>query len=409
MRQAVLIAHRFPYPPDKGDRIRTWNLMLALRRRFVLHVGAFVHEPVTAEQRTAVEEMAGGRCHFEPVNGLVGRARALVGLATGEPMSVRFLASVAMRRWVDRIAAEHRPTLAAASASTVAPYAARVPGAKTILDLVDVDSDKWRQYAETKRGVASWLFAREARTLLAFERSLIASFDASLLTTPHEVATMRALAPGNDARIHHFGNGVDHEFFSPDRAFASPFPPAIAPIVMTGSLDYWPNIDAAVWFVHDVLPRIRERAPAATFFAVGHNPAPAVKELASRDGVTIVGSVPDVRPYIAHASAVVAPLRVARGVQNKVLEAMAMAKPVVTTGRVMQGIVATPGEEILVADSSEAFADSVLTALAGGPAAIGARARARILSDYSWNTQYRRLDAILDAIDRNPAGRLNQA
>lgn len=398
MKHAVLIAHRFPYPPDKGDRIRTWNLVTALSRHYTVHVGAFMHEPASAERLRMVESACKGRCHFEPVSGLVGKARALVGLATGEPLSVRFLASAAMRRWVDDIAAEVRPELAVASASTVATYAARIGAPKTVLDLVDVDSDKWRQYAATQRGAAAWLYAREAAKLLEFERALIAQFDASLLTTPHEVATMRALVPGHGARIHHFGNGVDHAYFSPDRGYADPYPPGTKAIVLTGSLDYWPNIDAAVWFAREALPLVRARAPDATFYAVGHNPAADVVSLGTRAGVQIVGGVPDIRPYLAHAAAVVAPLRVARGVQNKVLEAMAMARPVVTTSKVMQGILATPAVELLVADEPDAFAASVLAALDGRVPAMGAAARARILADYSWATQYDRLDAIIAGI-----------
>ncbi|MBL8838125.1 MAG: TIGR03087 family PEP-CTERM/XrtA system glycosyltransferase [Alphaproteobacteria bacterium] len=398
MNHAVLIAHRFPYPPDKGDRIRTWNLLTALSRHYVVHVGAFVHEPVSAGHVEAVKAACRGRCHFEPVNGLVGRARALLGLATGEPLSVRFLASSAMRRWVDDIVAAGKPELAVASASTVAPYAARVGAARSVLDLVDVDSDKWRQYAATRRGAAAWLYAREADKLLAFERALIARFDATLLTTPHEVATMRALVPGHGARIHHFGNGVDHAYFSPDRRYPDPYPAGTRAIVLTGSLDYWPNVDAAVWFAREALPLVRAHAPDAMFYAVGHNPAADVVSLGARDGVHVVGGVPDVRPYLAHAAAVVAPLRVARGVQNKVLEAMAMGRPVVTTSKVMQGILATPATELLVADEPQDFAEAVLGALDNRIPAMGLAARARILADYSWATQYDRLDAIIGGI-----------
>jgi sugar transferase (PEP-CTERM/EpsH1 system associated) len=269
--------------------------------------------------------------------------------------------------------------------------------------LTDVDSDKWRQYAATRKGLASWVYRREADTLLRLERALIARFDASILVTPYEVATMQALAPEYADRVHCISNGVDADYFSPLHDYPDPFGPdafgtAENSIVMTGSMDYWPNIDGASWFAHEILPRIREQVPRAQLFLVGHRPAREVKQLARLAGVTVVGAVADTRPYIAHACVVVAPLRVARGVQNKVLEGMALSRPVVTTSRVMRGILASAGRELLVADEEAAFADTVVEVLRGAHPFIGERARARVVAGYSWARQLARLEPLISGV-----------
>jgi sugar transferase (PEP-CTERM/EpsH1 system associated) len=330
-----------------------------------------------------------------PVNRARALARSLVALVTGEPLSARYLQSASMRSWVRGIATKTQPALAVASASTVAPYVLEVVAERRMLDLVDVDSDKWRQYAASRRGVAAWIYRREANTLLRHERELVARFDASLLVTPHEVATMRALAPEVGARLHCISNGVDADYFNPLHEYFDPYPQSVNPIVMTGAMDYWPNIDAAAWFAREILSPIRHRQPEAQFFIVGHSPTREVRSLGHLPGVTVVGTVEDVRPYIAHADAVVAPLRVARGVQNKVLEGMAMSRPVVTTGLAMKGVVAAPGRELLVADETEAFAAAVLEVLSGGHPFLGERARARIVSGYSWAAQLAQLEPLI--------------
>jgi sugar transferase (PEP-CTERM/EpsH1 system associated) len=398
MPDAVFIAHRFPYPPDKGDRIRTWNVLSHLSRRFTLHVGCFVHEPVRPDHLERLREVARGACHLVPVHRARGLAKSLAALVTEEPLSARYLRSASMRRWVRAIAGETRPVLAVASASTVATYALQVEGARRVLDLVDVDSDKWLQYAATRSGPAAWVYRREAETLLRLERALIARFDASLLVTPHEVATMRTLAPEHGARLHCISNGVDTDYFSPLHDYSNPYPAGRRPIVMTGAMDYWPNIDAASWFAREILPQVRERERDAQFFIVGHSPAREVRDLGNLAGVTVAGAVSDTRPYIAHADVVVAPLRLARGVQNKVLEGMALARAVVTTGRVMKGILATAGRELLVADEVSSFADAVLEVLHGGYPFLGERARARVVAGYSWAVQLAQLDPLI-AID----------
>ena len=188
-----------------------------------------------------------------------------------------------------------------------------------------MDSAKWSQYANSRSWPLSAIFKREGARLLAFERAVANGTEASVFVTPAEAQLFRTLAPECSTRVHHAQNGVDTDYFSPAHELPNPFATDEDAIVFTGAMDYWPNVDAVTWFARDVLPTIATQRPRARFYIVGIAPTPAVQALAQDPRVVVTGRVPDVRPYLKHARVVVAPLRVARGIQNKVLEAMAMA------------------------------------------------------------------------------------
>jgi sugar transferase (PEP-CTERM/EpsH1 system associated) len=253
-----------------------------------------------------------------------------------------------------------------------------------VVDFCDVDSDKWRQYADQKSWPMSWLYRHEARQLLSYERRVARDYDASLFVSAPEAQLFRDLAPESSARIGFFNNGVDTDYFSPDSRYVNPYPAGERAIVFTGAMDYWPNVDAVQWFAGEVLPQLRTRFADLRFYIVGARPAQAVRDLASLPGVTVTGTVPDVRPYIFHAQAAVAPLRIARGIQNKVLEAMAMATPVVVSPQALEGIDAEPGLDLVLADGAEAFVDAVSGMLHARQNAMGRAARQRVERQYSW-------------------------
>jgi sugar transferase (PEP-CTERM/EpsH1 system associated) len=235
----------------------------------------------------------------------------------------------------------------------------------------------------------NWLYRYEARQLLAYERRVARDYDASLFVSAPEADLFRQLAPESTAKIGHFSNGVDTDYFSPDQPHANPYADGERALVFTGAMDYWPNVDAVQWFAADVFPQLRARFADVKFYIVGARPAAAVQELAKLPGVVVTGTVPDVRPYIAHAAVSVAPLRIARGIQNKVLEAMAMATPVVVSPQALEGIDAVPGSELVLAEDAAGFVDAVGTLLAGqdsAAAAIGAAARAKVQRRYSWSS-----------------------
>jgi sugar transferase (PEP-CTERM/EpsH1 system associated) len=235
----------------------------------------------------------------------------------------------------------------------------------------------------------SWLYGYEAARLLDYERQVARDYDASLFVSAPEAALFRQLAPESGAKIGHFSNGVDTDYFTPDTGHANPYEAGERALVFTGAMDYWPNVDAVQWFCDQVFPALRERFPDLRFYIVGSRPNAQVQALAERPGVSVTGTVPDVRPYIAHAAVAVAPLRIARGIQNKVLEAMAMARAVVVSPQALEGIDAEPGSELVLAEDADAFVNAVGALLAGqdsAAGAIGRAARDKVQRSYSWSS-----------------------
>jgi sugar transferase (PEP-CTERM/EpsH1 system associated) len=255
---------------------------------------------------------------------------------------------------------------------------------RSVIDFVDIDSDKWLQYAARKRWPLSWIYRREARCLLRCEQRLAREFDAGLFVSSAEAALFKRLAPESADKIGYYNNGVNAAYFSPEADHANPYPAGTLPLAFTGAMDYWPNVDAVVWFAREVFPALREAHPGLTFTVVGGNPARVVRQLEELPGIAVTGRVADVRPYLKHALAAVAPMRVARGVQNKVLEAMAMELPVLVSRKGLEGIDARDGEEVLLADSLADYQRLLPELVAGRCATVGQRARAFVQRGFSW-------------------------
>jgi len=399
MDSLLFLSQRIPYPPDKGDKVRSYAVLRHLAKSWRVHLGCFIDDPADWQHVAALRRICADVCCI----GLSKRwatLRSLSGLIAGTALSVPYFRSRPLARWVDHTLRAVRPQAAFLYSSVMGQYlpsgsAERPP--RVVMDFVDVDSVKWQHYAARRAWPMRALFEREHRRLLAFDRQVAARCDAALFVSAPEAALFRRLAPESAARVHALSNGIDHTFFTAEAALANPYPTALRAIVMTGAMDYWPNIDAALWFADHVLPAIRRQEPQATFVIVGSNPAPALLRLAARDGVQITGRVPDVRPYLAHAAVVVAPLRVARGLQNKVLEGMAMAKAVITTPQGFEGLEAQPGRDLWVAEGKDAFCAATLAVLRdeGAAVALGQAARAQILRHYDWDDKLRAYERLL--------------
>jgi sugar transferase (PEP-CTERM/EpsH1 system associated) len=381
-----LLIHRIPYPPNKGDKIRSYHLLKHLARSYRVHLGTFVDDADDWQHVPTVEAMCASS-HFASLNPLLARVRSLGALAANRSLSLDYYRDARLQRWVGQTVAAHKIERVLVFSSAMAQYADAFPQARRVIDFCDVDSDKWRQYADKKSWPMSWLYRHEARQLLRYERQVAREYDASLFVSNPEADLFRQLAPESAARIGHFSNGVDTEYFSPDLGHDNPYAPGERALVFTGAMDYWPNVDAVQWFCDEVFPRLQARFTDLRFYIVGSRPAPQVQALAQRPGVVVTGTVPDVRPYIAHAAVAVAPLRIARGIQNKVLEAMAMATPVVVSPQALEGIDALPGTELVLADQADGFVDAVGSLLALQQAAgqaMGRAARAKVERRYSW-------------------------
>ncbi len=396
MRDLLFICHRIPYPPDKGEKIRAWNMIRHLSARFAVHLGCLVDDPADWAHVEALRAQVASLGAFA-VDRRRQKIHALLKARPGRPLMPDFYADARLRAWTRATAARTTMALSVAYTAAVAPYVLELPGPK-LLDFVDVDSQKWAQYAQGSGFPMRLLWAREARTLLRFETDMAGRFDANLFVSPAEAGAFAALAPSVAGRIDYVENGVDLERFAPDPGLASPYAGPGPRIVFTGHMDYWPNQDAVAWFAADVLPLIRAAVADAQFWVVGANPDARVRALASLPGAQVTGRVADVRPYVAHAHLSVSPLRIARGIQNKVLEAMAMGVPVLASGAAFAGLDAVAGRDLLVADGADAMAAAALSVVRGQHPGLGAAGRAAVAGRYRWEATLSRLDAIIDRL-----------
>jgi len=398
MKELLFLAHRIPYPPDKGDKIRSSHLLRHLALRYKVHLGAFIDDARDWAHVGKLKEMCGETC-FVPLRAMPARVLSLAALATGEPLTLRYFRSARLKNWVEDVLRSRPVERAMVYSSAMAQY---LPGAsagrvRRVLDFVDLDSDKWRQYGERSRGLLRWLYRREAERLLECERSYAQDFDASLFVSEAEARLFTALAPKAAGRVAVVMNGVDTDYFSPERDYPNPYSADEAVLVFTGAMDYWANVDAVVWFTREVFPLVRASFPEACFYIVGARPAREVLDLGQVPGVRVTGTVPDTRPYLAHARAAVAPLRMARGVQNKVLEAMAMARPVVASPQAVAGI--SPCAELLewATDVPSAAAQFLVAALRGSAATgRGEALREHVLRHYRWGDKLAQVESIIE-------------
>ncbi|PLW81533.1 sugar transferase [Kineobactrum sediminis] len=390
----LFLCHRIPYPPNKGDKIRAFHLLHHLSKHFDIYLASFVDDPEDWPWAPELEKLC-REVYLRPLVSWRATLRSLRGLLTGQALSVPYYADKPLQRWVEQAVAEHGIRHAIVYSSAMAQFLPRGGEQLTrkVIDFVDVDSDKWQQYAAQKRPPMSWVYRREARCLLQLEQVLAQQFDAGLFVSSAEAELFHQLSPATAHKIGFYNNGVNCDYFDPacdaapeaGQPIASPFPENSLPLVFTGAMDYWPNIDAVTWFAREVLPALRASHPNVLLAIVGGNPPRAVQQLANMEGVLVTGRVPDVRPYLRHAFAVVAPMRVARGVQNKVLEGMAMACPVLVSQRGLEGIAARHGEHVLLAETVADYQRQLDELLAGAHTGLGERARRCVQQGFNWD------------------------
>jgi sugar transferase (PEP-CTERM/EpsH1 system associated) len=393
---SLFLCHRLPFPPNKGDKIRSHALLKHLAKRGPVHVACFIDDPDDLQYRADVRRLAGGECLFESVDKATKWRRAIAAVVGGESVTTAFYSSPGMQKWISEIVATENICSAIVFGSAMAQYLLkhRALCRRAIFDMVDVDSDKWRQYAEASVGPKRWIFAREANAIAKLEREAAQAFGRTLLVSPFEADTFRRLAPECAARIDTLSNGVDLEYFSPG-PFASPFPQDERPIVMTGHMDYRPNYDGALWLANDVAPLLFAEFPRAHLYFVGANPPAALRGIAG-PRITVTGRVDDVRPYIQGAAVIVAPLLIARGVQNKVLEAMAMKKCVVATREATRALAVESGRQLWIAYNARSFADAIAAAIRSPDRqAVMDSAREYVERHHDWGTIMSRLDTVL--------------
>jgi sugar transferase (PEP-CTERM/EpsH1 system associated) len=399
----LFLSHRIPFPPDKGDKIRSYNVLCHLTAKYRVHLGCFVDDMHDRRHVGSLNRICASVLCV-PLSRTRALAHGSLSLLSGRSLSEGYFSDSRMRRWVKGIVAKYEPSKVFVYCSSMAPYAMPyLSGRLSVIDFADLDSEKWREYSEQSVWPLSKFYIAESSAVGRLERSAAERFSRAFFISRPEAELFLRHTP-ND-RVGFFGNGVDVGYFSPQRYYANPYGALGRPVVFTGRMDYQPNVDACQWFANRVFPQLKVRVPNSQFWIVGAGAGKSVRVLERMPGVHVTGRVDDVRPYLAHAECVVAPLQIARGIQNKVLEAMSMDKPVVATSAACTGLGAKPGVELLCADTAEAFIESVCRAMGREGAQIGARAGARVRSDYRWEDQLALLDAALQGTSEIAAGR----
>jgi len=387
----LYVCHRFPYPPKRGGTIRPFNM--------IKHLHQSGHQVVVCSMTRSPESTCDAQgiapyCteyHLGEVDDRFQMLRMIATLPTPWTASASYFHSSRLERTIRRLLREQKFDLILVHCSSVAHYVDRVRGIPKILDFGDMDSQKWLEYVQHKPVPLSWGYWWEGQRVLADEKRLARRFDLCTATTRAEHATLEGYQTGTPTDW--FPNGVDSGYFTPS---SEPYDPDL--IAFVGRMDYFPNQQCMLDFCEHVLPRIKARRPTVKLAIVGADPSPAIRRLSQIEGVTVTGSVPDVRPHVTRAALTVAPLRIARGTQNKILEAMAMAVPVVCSRLAADGVDAEPGRHLLTADTPAELSDAIVGVLSD-PASRGRLSdagRARVLSNHAWPNSMKRLDAIID-------------
>lgn len=403
MGNILYLVHRIPYPPNKGDKVRSYHLLKHLLLKNRVFLGTFID---SSEDKIYIEDL---RClcpdsYIEQLHPTARKIFSLSGFLTHDPLTISYYKSSKFQAWVNQTLAENLIDVIVIFSSSMAQF---IPlnqrSLKTpplLVDFVDVDSEKWLQYASKHNWIFSWLYQRESRLLRTYEIALAKRAKSSFFVTKEEANIFKKIVPFGAEKILSLSNGVDTKFFSPDLSLKSPYVSSKlgsnAPvIVFTGAMDYWPNIDAVIWFSYAVWPKLIKIWPNLCFYIVGRNPSSSVLALVS-SSIVVTGAVVDIRPYLQHAAVVVAPLRVARGIQNKILEAMAMSRPVVASLACVKAIAANP-HELIAASSADDFFNSINMLLAAPNSAesIGQQARQHVIDSYGWTKNLSAIDYYL--------------
>ena len=384
----LFLSQRVPYPPNRGDKITTWRLVDRMRRKHEVTCVAFAHDNYDLQAARELEALG--------ITTLPIRYRdrwkrlcAMPLLLSSKPLTLGVYGSRKLQAVVDRLMP--KMDLAYAYSSSMGAFLERHPEKPRIMHFGELDSDKWRQYAEFADFPMRQVYGRESRTLLAVERRIATSFSENVLCTRLEQKIFAEKIPGASSVV--LRNGVDLNYFKP--AGSAPW---LGHIVFTGVMNYYPNVDACRFFVKEVFPLVCKEFPRARFTIVGANPTPEIRKLGRTIGVSVTGYVPDTRKILRTAAVSVAPLRIARGIQNKVLEAMAMGVPVVGTTAAVQGVEGLSGRDYLVGDDAQRFAEAVCSLLRDpeGARERGMRGRRFVEENYDWEVVFRPLDDLLE-------------
>jgi sugar transferase (PEP-CTERM/EpsH1 system associated) len=394
----LFLCHRFPLPADGGGKIRALKMIEHLGRAYDVYVLSITRTDAEDAARDALkrhcrEVIAPRASHRMLLSGL------LRNLSLGRSLSEAYFWHSELASAVERLARENRFDAIITHCSSMAPYVERIPATVRIADFCDVDSEKWRAYASRSKGPRGWMHAYEAGAVRRLERRMASRFDHVTVAAPGELDTLvRDVGIRNGVVV---TNGVDLQYFSATNEAYDP-----DTVCFVGRMDYLPNVDCVEWFCAEVWPRILAVRPQARFLIVGAEPPARVRALSESAGVTVTGTVDDVRPYVRRSAAMVAPLRIARGIQNKILESLAMGVPVVTSSIAARGIDPRVAARLSVADSPEGVGQAMLALMTDATLRrrMSVQGRRGVRQAHSWPAALRPLDALLNMPNVRPFG-----
>ncbi len=386
----LFVCHRFPYPPDRGAKIRPFHMIKHLSGQgHAVTVASLVRSDAEGHAGEGIRDYCADYL-MERVTAVAATARMVSRLPSRVPSSMGYFFSPRLRDRIRAALRSRRFDLVFVHCSSMAPYVADVPGVFKVLDFGDMDSQKWLAYAQVRRFPLSTGFRIEGAKLRHAEAALARQFDYCVCATKAELSTLDSY--GTQARAGWVPNGVDGDYFRPAEV---PYDPDT--ICFIGRMDYYPNAQSMVDFCEQTLPVLRARRPRLQLYIVGASPSRRVRRLGRLPGVTVTGAVPDVRPYVCRSVVTIAPLTIARGTQNKILESLALGVPVVASPRAARGVDAVPGEQFLTAARSDEYVDAIVR-LAEDPVErerLARAGRARMLSHHSWQGAMERLTSQL--------------
>lgn len=396
----LLLTHRVPFPPNKGDKIRSFHILEYLAKRHEVHLATLVDDSADRASLPELERRVASLMYAR-IDQRGRKFFALTEMLKAGSISVRYFYSADLQTRIDALIESTGVDAVFCFSSPMAEYvfrsrhAARLERTPKVMDLIDVDSYKWGQYAERSPAWTAWIYRHEQRALADYERRIYRDMDRVLLVSEQETGYFPAA--DSERKLTAMPNGVDLEFF---RRAPGRLPDTGGPtLVFTGMMDYWPNVEGVQWFVNEIYPDVRRAVPDVRLFVVGGRPGRSLRRLDGSDGITVTGFVDDIRAYIAAADVCIVPLRIARGIQNKLLEAMAMSKGVVSTPQAAEGVNAVPGRDLVVAGESGEFAAATIELL-NDPhraAALGASARRFVEKHYDWERNLGLIDELWSA------------
>jgi sugar transferase (PEP-CTERM/EpsH1 system associated) len=387
----LYLCHRIPYPPNKGEKIRAFHQLRALSARHELDLFTLSDETNDTDQ-SGLNKLC-RRVTVAKVNPTWHRLRALGSLFGRTPLTVPYFYSSELQQGINQAISSRSYDRIFIYCSSMAQYVEDGAQIPTVMDLVDVDSDKWKQYAAFSRFPMSALYRREGSCLREYELAACERASCTVVTTEREAEIVRLLS--ERIRVHVIANGVDTAYFSPEAVLPHPGVPTI---VFTGDMSYYPNVQAVAYFARSVFPLIVSKIPDARFLIVGRNPASSVRALAKVKNVQVTGFVPDVRPYLAQSQVSVAPFSIAAGIQNKILEALAYGIPVVANPKAVQGLSQGAANTVQIANDAPDMAEKIVQLLRDPSArrALGAASRQQVTADYSWENALNKLIRLVE-------------